>query len=125
MIGKELEPEIFDGVELNFEILKDSSNEIIGFSLIAGAQTDAEIFCSQFINWIKESKESPQEAENSGIYIQPGEIVFELKNQEKHSFPISRKEEIELRKIFTGKKGRVSFERAGFFTPGFKFVVKR
>lgn len=103
-------------IEADFEILKNGTGEIIGLSLIARPQTEAEEFCGTFIKALVEGK--------ADIKFSDKEIIFEHPTcifGRECIYEINPKEAVSLEKVLHSKK--LKAERAGFLTPGFKIIL--
>ncbi len=116
-------------IETDFEVLKNETGEIIGFSLIAQAEGNSEEFCRIFLEAFRFGK--------ADINIIDEEISFVI-DYPACSFKgicthkVNAAESASLRKILKldeGKKarrkqkGRLKKEKIGAFSPGFKITI--
>ena len=102
--------------ETDFEVIKNESGEVCGFSLVAQPQFEAEVFCSTFPKALLDGK--------SDIKFEGNEIVFVHPNCDfsgRCAHKLDAADIAALQELLSGKH-RLKLERAGFFTPGFKIV---
>ena len=101
--------------ETDFEVLKNDG-KVIGFSLIAQPQFEAEVFCNTFPKALLDRE--------SNIKFEGNEIVFVHPNCDfsgRCAHKLDAADIAALQELLSGKH-RLKLERAGFFTPGFKIV---
>jgi hypothetical protein len=101
-------------IETEFKVLKDDQGRIIGFSLIAQPQREAEVFCGTFPQALVQKK--------ADIVFQETEIVFEhptCRFSGRCAHHVESEDLKALNAILNGDR-KLHIERAGFLTPGFQ-----
>jgi hypothetical protein len=99
-------------IEADCSILK-KDDEVLGVSLIAQPQTEAEFFCGSMPRQIAEKK--------GDIKIEDGKIIFVNPLEGEVSFSISDEDGTKLKELM--KSGRkFGIYNDGCLTPGFKIV---
>lgn len=104
-------------IETNFKVLKDEQGEVIGFSLIAKPQAEAELFCSSF------PKALLNDQAEIKFDISTQEIVFDFpdcKVKGRCAHKLEKEEFIVLSVMLNSKEDRLQVSKAGMLTPGFK-----
>lgn len=102
--------------DTEFEVL-EVEGRVIGFSLVARPQTEAEIFCATFPAELAEG--------DAEICFENDEIVFSHPNcqyQGRCAHKVEPDKLEELKKLLSGDS-KLSLQRAGVLTPGFKIVL--
>ena len=101
----------------DFEVLKNDAGGVIGFSLVAQPQTEAEEFCITFPKAFMDG--------NANIRFEGDEIVFDHPNCDSSgrcAHKLGAADAVSLRELLSGKY-QLQLERAGLLTPGFKIVL--
>ena len=106
--------------EIDFCIIRDEGGKIIGFSVVAQPQTEAEMFCGAFPKALFDNK--------ADIIVEEETIVFKASENDKCSFDVGR-QDAEILDNFLHCRGdyqgeRLNLCRDGILTPGFKIVLK-
>jgi len=101
--------------EIDFCIIRDKE-KIIGFSLVACAQTEAEYFCAKFPKALVEGK--------ADIKFKKGTIIFEYPEEGTCDFEIGAEDVKTLKNLLEGKEEKFGLYNDGFLTPGFKIVLE-
>ena len=106
--------------EIEFCIIRDDKEKIVGFSLVAESQTEAEYFCAKFPKALAE--------ERAKIWFKKGTILFEDPEEGTSSFEIGEKD-AKILKDFIEVKGEYKGSRYGlyldgFLAPGFKLTLE-
>ena len=101
-------------LEIDFAILRNESNEIIGISFVAQPQTEAEYFCARFPSGLKTKK--------SDIEFRKGQMVLTDETEGKYTVELNESDFKEIYDLLNGDK-KLKLEKAGFLTPGFKIIL--
>ncbi len=100
-------------IEADCSLIK-KNGRLVGLSLVAQPQSEAEIFCNSM---------PKQLVEGSGnIKLGNGKLTFVNSNKDEVSFAISDDDATAVHELLTGKNGELEIHRDGFFTPGFRIV---
>lgn len=103
--------------EMDFEVLKNSNSEIIGFQLQAKPHTESEIFCASFPYYLSDKKAKIVFKEKKIVFdhslhsLYPGACEFELTDDEFES----------LSGMFE-RREPLFMDKVNGITPGFKLV---
>ncbi len=105
--------------ELEFEVLKDETGSINGFSLCSKAQAEAEFFCMDFPDAVAEGRAT--------ITLNEGQIIFDHPNSKwgpgKYEFALSPEEYKGLVLVLQNPED-ITVERIIGFSIGFKVIQK-
>jgi hypothetical protein len=90
---------------------------LIGLSLIAMPQTEAEYFCGTLPKQLQEGR--------GDIDLNGGILTFVNPDEKAEvSFLVAKEYEGDFKQLWNGNHGqKFSYHRDGFVTPGFKFVL--
>jgi|GEM_PF-4121213 len=106
---------------MNFKVLRNDKEEIIGFSLISEPHTASELFCDTFCQALLSKPR--QEAD---INIVGEEIVFDhptCPSQGRCAFPLTEEEKVALNDILNGDR-QISIKRVPIaLTSSFQIVL--
>ncbi len=105
-------------IEATCSLLK-KDGQLIGVSLVAEPQTEAEIFCASFPKKLSDEKDQAQigirnDTQLTFIHPKEGEVSFALPDDDIEA----------VRQLITGKSGNLGLYRDGFMTPGFKIALQ-
>ncbi len=107
---------------INFAVLKGSNGQVVGFSLVADAQTEAE----EYVRTLQ--KALP--AQTATWLIEGNKIVFNHPTCPNfggnHEFTADPQELTELQQVLQGSRGQLTITSKGvaLLTPGFKIVLR-
>ena len=105
---------------MDFKVLRDDKEGIIGFSLISGPHTASEVFCDTFPHALLSK---PRQAD---INIVGEEIVFDhptCPSQGRCVFPLTEEEKVALNDILNGDR-QISIKRVPIaLTSSFQIVL--
>jgi len=102
--------------ETEFEVIKDASGKTLGFSLIAGAQTEGEDFVGSFPKALRNKKADIKFEGNEIVFVNP-DAIFPGRCAHK----LDQTDLVSLQDLLASEN-KLKIEKAGFFTPGFKIV---
>jgi len=106
--------------EVEFCIIRDEKEKMIGFSLVAAPQTEGEYFCANFPKALADK--------TAKIEVNVEVVIFEHPEEGTCRFKIGNKSAKEFKNFIEAKgpyKGaKFSLYRDGFLTPGFKIMLE-
>lgn len=101
-------------IEADCSLIK-KDGQIIGVSLVAQPQTEAEMFCGSMPKQLVDGK--------GDIKFEDGKVTFVNPREGEVSFSIENGDASALQSILNGDK-KLGLYRDGFLTPGFKIVLE-
>lgn len=108
--------------DITFAIVKNSANKVVGFSLMAGPQTEAECFVQTMPRALKEGTAQIEIKEGTITFSHPTCPIF----GGDHQFQADAQELAQLQEIVDGSHGKVKFSTKNLFNlgPAFKIVLE-
>lgn len=103
-------------IEANLSLFKKEGS-LIGFSLIAEDQYDAEVFCSNFMQKLITG--------NAGVYqLNTNEIAFITSSNKYVSFYLDEEDIQAMKDLFSLKRGNLDIIHCSHLNGGFKLFIE-